>query len=611
MFGFFSLVAGGKIGNSHGMIPRKLTVLSWIACCWSGQLSAEPQLVAPREAKSAEVVEAQAFTLQSVIAPVLKDMAEPKMRAKVVGEQLAISSPSAKAREHVKQGFALVHAQWDFEAYRHFCVALREDPDCLMAYCGVSLALARPHNEYVAYRRAAVDRMLDLLEYDEALEKEGKPGRFLAVEKDFSAAVATLVSTSPRTAGAMFHKIGMNYPNFIQAQLLALFLARGGYDLVGDATAGQIQAIKRTRAVLAEHPENPMVIGFWLALNAEAPLRALNFEKDLLPYARQLVAMDPGFAPWQQTLGHYALRLGDYAGAERAFAQSAKLYAEWMQDEGVSVQDCEGYLKAMECRAYALYQSGRFETALKVAKELRGLKLDSSRPRAAGNTMLMWRGYNLEARLYLARGAAGDHDKALKSLPGAAELAAFAGHKKYPSLAGVYNDALSMYAGCRKAIEKGDIQAAAGLRSGVFRQHIMNLAAVAKGATQVSDYSHYLRAGNSLAIWDRELGGLIALHGAKKTQVVAAGRFLSARDKQLTPSMMVAPLVLTPMDNRLGQYYEKAGDFAKAEGAYRDGAQRVPGNAGSLEGLKRCLEQAGKREQAAELQARLDALKAG
>ena len=180
---------------------------------------------------------------------------------------MTIASPSEKARNHVKQGFGLVHAQWDFEAYRHFCVALQEDPDCLMAYSGVALALAKPHNEYVSYRRAAVGRMLDLMEADKKAAQEGAVSRYPEMEKEFAAAVATLVSTSPRTAGAMFHKLGTQYPHFLQARLLALFLSRGGYDMTGDPTPGQLVAVKRARVFLEKYRDNPMVIGFWLSLN--------------------------------------------------------------------------------------------------------------------------------------------------------------------------------------------------------------------------------------------------------------------------------------------------------------------------------------------------------
>lgn len=582
---YFFIGAWWGIVNSRPMVwQNTLMVLLVVASVGIGRA----QSVDFPEKK--EVVEKVPFTLDQVIAPVLKNMAVPVNRLKIDGVKMAISSPSEKAQAHVKQGFALVHAQWDFEAYRHFCVALQEDPDCLMAYCGVALALAKPHNEYVTYRRAAVGRMLDLLEADKKVELDGGVPRFPSVEKEFAAAVATLVSTSPRAAGALFHRIGTEYPNFLQAQLLALFLSRGGYDVMGDPTPGQTLVVKRAREFLKKHPENPMVIGFWLSLNAEAPNSSINLKNELLPYAQKLVEMNSEMPSWQYVLGHYAWRVGDYELAAKSFRASADLYAKWMKDEGVSMNDCEGYIKAKCYLANTLYQNGDFEEAMKVAQELRGEKLDVARPRSNGNAILMWRAYNLSARLYAARGAKGDVEKALKSLPGKKELSAFANHAKYPTLAGVYTDALSIYMGCRKAIGAKNLKDASILHRVIFRKHITALAQVSKGATQVADYSHYLRAGNSLSIYDMELAGLIAMRGPKNTQIVAIGRFLAARDKQHIPSMMMPPITLSPMENRMGEYYLGAGKVKEALDAYTAGVQRYVENAASMKGMDRCRE---------------------
>jgi len=558
-----------------------------------------------------EAVEKKPFTLDLVISPLLKSMAVPEKRPKMIGEQMAIASSSEKARDYVTQGFALVHAQWDFEAYRNFCVALQEDPDCLMAYCGVALSLARPHNEYIVFRRAAVDRVLDLLEADKSLEDAEQLGRYPDVEKEFAAAVVTLVSTSPRTAGAMFHQISQEYPNFVQAQLLALFLSRGGYDMMGDPMPGQVQAVQRSRKFLEKYPENPMVIGFWLSLNVSAPRTALDFEKELLPYARKLVEIDPELPSWQYVLGYYEWRVGNHPAAQKAFGKAAELYAHWMKEESVGVNDCEGFIKAKCFQANVLYQSGHFDEAMKVAQEVRGIKLDPKRPQSQGNAMLLWCGYNLPARLYLSRGEKGDMDKALKSLPGAKEVASFVKHKKYPTLAGVYTDALSIYLGCRKAIDQKDLKAAKSLHRDVFRKHIKDLAQVSKSATQVSDYAHFLRAGNCLAVYDSELAGLIAWRGPEQTRVVAAGQFLAARDKQQPSSVMISPLLLVPMDNRLGEYYLSAADPEEALAAYQDANKRIVNNVESLQGMKRSLLLLEKNDEADRVQQWIDALVGG
>jgi len=205
----FPLVASMIIVNSPAMTCTNLGKFALsIAIVMAPLVHAKEIQVSPPTKKPAPQVP---FTLDQVIAPRVKKMALPEMRPNLTGVKIAISSPSEKAREHVKQGFALVHAQWDFEAYRHFCAALVEDPECLMAYSGISLALAKPFSEYAKYRRAAVNRMQDLMEADDRLVKAGKVGRFTMMEKKFSYAVATLVAVSPRDAGLMFLKLGFRF----------------------------------------------------------------------------------------------------------------------------------------------------------------------------------------------------------------------------------------------------------------------------------------------------------------------------------------------------------------------------------------------------------------
>ena len=551
----------------------------------------------------------QAFDLSQVVDARVAGMKAPEMRPGTVGVQMSISSPSQKASEHVRQGLALVHAQWDFEAYRHFCTALAEDPDCMMAYCGVSLALVQPFSEYADYRRAAVTRMLDLINDDDKGVKEGKVKRFTELEKKFAMAVASLVSTDPKTAGAIFHQIAEQYPQSIQARLISLFLTRGGYDVADDPSRGRKLAMEKTFELMKKYPENPMIMGFWLTLNAEVPSGGMDIKKEILHYARQLTKKCPYVPTWQHALGHFEWRAGNFQLAERAFTQAINLYAKWMENNGVTVNDCEGYVKAKCYLANTLYQRGDFSGAMRVATELRAMQLDPDRPRSAGNYILLWRGYTLATRLYVARGAEGDLDRALKALPAKEEIEHYASHSDFPTLAGVYVECLGAYIGSRKAIEDDAITAAKTLRNITLRSRIKKMAEVVNGAMRSGDYTHYFNAGSSLAIYDMELAGFIALNEAEDFRVTALNWFMSARDKQGVPSLMMPPLVLTPMENRLGEYYLKMGKNVEAYEAYQAGLKRYPNNMDSLLGVKRSLDLLGKTNESALVQRHINLVK--
>lgn len=550
-----------------------------------------------------------AFSLDQVIADRVSKMEPPESRPRISGVKMEISSPSKKAREHVMTGFGLVHAQWDFEAYRHFCSALSEDADCLMAYCGVTLALAKPYNEYAKYRMVAVNRMLDLLDADDAGVKAGKVERFSAAEKEFVLATATLVSASPRAAGMMFQKLGEKSPHLVQARLLSIFLTRGGYDVLGMPTPEQKMAMKKTREMLREYPENPMVHGFWLSINAEAPASSSYIKKEILPYARYLAKMCPSVPSWHHMLGHYEWRVGNYLLAERAFTKASVLYGAWMVKEDAGVNDCEGYIRSMCYLANTHYQRGDFDAAMYVAKEISAIKLDPDRPTSPGNQILLWRASTLPARLYMARGADGDMDRALKSFPSKESLKHYVAHAQHPTLAGVYIEALSAYLGCRKAMDDKAMDAAGQLHKKMFRRYIVALAKVAQGARRSPDYAHYLNAGSSLAIYDMELAGLVAMNGEKDMRMTATNWFRSARDKQGRPSMMMPPLVLSPMENRLAEYYVKVGKPQDALAAYSAGEKRYPNNIPSMLGMKHCLEKLGRNEAAGVVQKQIEMVK--
>jgi len=528
------------------------------------------------------------FDVKKFIAPEIEKMPAPQIWEGVNGVEIPISTASEKAREHVKQGFSLVYAQWDIEAYRHFCAAIKSDPDCLMAYCGIALSLAKPYNEFVVYQRAAVSRMLDLMEADKRDELAGKPTHFPELEREFCAAVATLVSSDPRVAVALFQRLSDKYPKFLQAEVLLLFFKRGSYDEYGDPSEAQKLVLERTQKLLKTHPNNSIVLGFWLSLNATAPLDKEHVKKELLPIAKRLVSKNPNVPSWQYMLGHYARKAGESDLAETAFLASIKAYQSWMQSTGASVDDCEGWVKASCYLAHVYYERGDFEKSIQLAKTLRKTPLNAKRPLSKGNAILLWRAYNLPARLYAARGKKGDMNKALQSLPRKKELQAFIEHPKFPTLAGAYINALDFYIKARKAVDANDLSAAQVLRQGVFHKQIAAMEKVKSGVRQMPDFSHYLVACNSLAVYDNELAGLIAIKGRKKSRVVALTRFLAAREKQRQNFAILPPMVPQLMENRLGEYYESIGDLKEALNAYREGEARIPGNHISLQGIKRC-----------------------
>lgn len=538
------------------------------------------------------------FDMSSVVHPRVAKMGPPEMMPSMNGVYMSITSPSAKARQHVKQGFALVHAQWNFEAYRHFATALAIDPECLMAYAGVTLALIQPFNEYADCRRAAVMKMLDICDADQVAIEQGAAARFSTSEKGFSKGIAALVSQKPQIAAEIFLQVAKDDPNCMQAKLIALFLNRGGYNVADEPSQRRLDALRDVQLMMDLYPDNWTVMGFWLMFNADAPFSVVDIKKEILPHARYLAKNCPNVPTWQHALGHFEWRAGNYLLAERAFMRATKIYETWMQDQGVELNDCEGYAKAQCYLANTLFQRDDFAGAMKVAMKLRALQPDSSRPRSAGNQIILWRAYHLPARLYIATDNDAGLSLALDSLPSKDEIKNFAKHPKFPSLAGVYIEALAAYIGGRIAVSEQMYDEANEIRNITLRGHIKKLARVVNGAMMSADFTHYFNAGSSLAVYDMELAGLIAAASDEGARSTALNHFMSARDKQGVPSLMMPPLVLTAMENRIGDYYFTTGRHANAYEAYYQGLERYPHNMASLVGIQQSLMNLGQTEEA-------------
>ncbi|HCQ32548.1 MAG TPA: hypothetical protein DIV54_03540, partial [Verrucomicrobiales bacterium] len=151
------------------LVDRSQFIAVFLSCFCSVGLKADtiPLIGPPVEARTVFP-----FSVGQVVHPVVAKLPTPDFVDEIVSIPMAISSGSPLASRHVLQGLAHIQAAWDFEAYRHFCEALKLDPDCLMAYWGIGLALAAPNNEFTQQRQVAVMRMIELI--DATREVQGK-----------------------------------------------------------------------------------------------------------------------------------------------------------------------------------------------------------------------------------------------------------------------------------------------------------------------------------------------------------------------------------------------------------------------------------------------------
>jgi len=92
--------------------------MKWILACG---IALSAVVLAEEKAKESSVTET--FDVKGVIAEPVAKLSKPAMLPQAGEPHLLIFSSSLEAQEHVRQGFAMIHASWDFEAYRHFTTA--------------------------------------------------------------------------------------------------------------------------------------------------------------------------------------------------------------------------------------------------------------------------------------------------------------------------------------------------------------------------------------------------------------------------------------------------------------------------------------------------------
>lgn len=540
------------------------------------------------------------FKVEDVIHPVVLKLGKPKVIAALGEGHMAISSSSEIAASHVAQGLGRMNASWDFEAYRHFCEAVKADPDCLMAYWGIAMSLAGSQHEFFSERKVAVDRMLDLLESEIAAKKI----RWSDLEKRYAQAAGYLLTSGVRSAGLAFNSLSEKYPGDIQARLFSLFLQRDGFDSGGKPLIGQKKANEGIKKILEQYPEHLSVMAFWVSSQAETPWNVLMLREEVLPVARKLVKLLPEYPPYHLMLAHVEARCGNAALAIQAANDAANFYQAYMDEEKVDLYDCDGWIRAKVYLAALYEMKGEKIKAEQVGKELAQIKVNEERLFSRGAGLLLWEGRNVGARIMMGRSDIASFKKGQKLLETLPEEQWF----KDKSFALPYRNCIAIYLAVRMAIADKDIKSSKAL----FDQFLLRVDALGKTqklASKTSSYSDWARAMNTLLMMVPELRGLIAQNEVGAIRLAAATWFRSASDRQGSPSNLLPPSVDYPMMWRLGLFHLQEGKLEKAEDAFREGLALRPNHLATLEGFHRVLKKMEKTQAAKLLEGRIEAVK--
>lgn len=535
----------------------------------------------------------QAFNVQTVIAEPFSHLDAPQWWEGTVDWQVAVTTSQEGAQRHYLQGMALIHSGWDAEAYRHFCEAVKLDPDFMMGYWGIAFSLIQPSQEVVEIRLAAIERMFDLAEAGFGTERE----------RDLVRALGFLFSDDRDKAPAEFEKVARKYPNDFQTSLMASFLKKDGYDSLLGAGMGQREALDEIELQLRKNPKSQMALLFWVSLHAENPDGPGEVRSEVLPRARLLVEQVPDFPPYRHLLGHFEWRSGNLHLAAKEFETAISLYKEAIKRAGVDFHDCPNLLRSQLYLASVYFSLAEFEKALAVSRELSALKVDESRIESHGATLALWEGKTLAARLFLGRGYKGDFKKGLATLPSKAE-----GKKLLPKTPAVVAwEGWSHLLAAKNALVSGNEQDARKYTDALALADQL-LGELAENVISRSCRQQWARARQGLANEWLRLRGEIAMKDHSKADR-AAFWYESAVDREHVLAGFLPPILMTSAQLELAEFQAAHGLNEAAKESFRSALRGLPNNVFILERYINWLKKLGKTSDVAELTEHIKMLK--
>ena len=518
-------------------------------------------------------------TLEDAIPPAVKALAAPMPMEFPGGIAMAVTAATDEAQAAVNQGLNHLHAGWEFEASRHFAVAMRADPDCLLAHWGMAMALLVPTPATGKARNAAVERMLDLLDQ----------GKGSDLERGYAYGLVKYLEEGPVSAASAFRKVAKKFPNDLQAAVFAALFGRGGYDESGSIMPSQQQSEDELSALVKAHAESPLPLNALLLIRAEAPDLTPSLEA-----ARKLCRMAPDYAPYCHLLGHYEWRCGGHAAAVTAFGRASELLDGWMKANKTGVADCPDWVKSECYRVVALASKGDFDTALTAAKRLAGTPLPVARASSAGVRMMLWEAETLPARLLMRRGRPGDAALALAALPKPKTIKPY--HDECLAYWGI--DGLRIAPDVQRLLEEGKLDEARKTAE-ALAYHGEQMAKAQGLAADGGERSAWTRAFRAIELLASEVRGRLALAGPANLRGTAYNWFRSAADRQRPAVLLYPPVVLTPMLARLGDYHLGENKPESAIEAFDDALAAFPNDSEALQGLQRAYEAAKQPDKAA------------
>jgi tetratricopeptide (TPR) repeat protein len=291
--------------------------------------------------------------LASVDKMPLTGLAPSKINPNLCLLRYRISTSSPECQAHFDQGLGYFYSYVWMEAARSFETATRHDPDCAMAWWGLSRALERwgKGNQTAALQKAG-----------ELQGRAGQREQLLIRSRMQEKGLAPKVGDSEQRKKAAIKTLD---------ELLALYdddeegwygraQLAGGAGLFG----GEVSAVPYYKALLRINPLHP-------GANHELVHFYEKFHRPALgwPYAENYIRSSPGIPHAFHMQAHLATRLGRWDKTSDRSAKAIELERAYHKELNVKPKDDHQYQHHLEILTLSLVHDGRFREAHAVREE--------------------------------------------------------------------------------------------------------------------------------------------------------------------------------------------------------------------------------------------------
>jgi tetratricopeptide (TPR) repeat protein len=265
---------------------------------------------------------------------------------------LVITTKSDSAQKYFDQGLSLIHAFWDFEAYRAFRYATQLDSTSAMAHWGVAMTLIGNKSRKEEFKKALSNARKfskDATAHEQLYIKALVAKDSVGDEKGYE------------VFRAIMEKIIHQYPEDVEAQLILwLWGLDSGYegnDGSGDPKKDALYAQFMLEKLLRLYPNHPGVHHYWIhQMENCCPRQAVvsaEILANLTPNSGHMVHMP----------GHIYYRIGLYKKARASFISSMKVDSAYMSSQKIDQIDNWNYPHNLHYLIATCTEEGKYNEA--------------------------------------------------------------------------------------------------------------------------------------------------------------------------------------------------------------------------------------------------------